>query len=130
YIYFLHIFEVVKYENFMLLKFTVENFRSLRDRIELDMTKSALKGHTGNYFKAREKKLLATSVIYGANASGKSGFLKAFRALEYLVIHSADFKPEKDLKPYEPFLLDEDNQDQPVRFEIDFISNGNHYEYL
>lgn len=114
----------------MLLKFTVENFRSLRDRIELDMTKSALKGHTGNYFKAREKKLLATSVIYGANASGKSGFLKAFSALEYLVIHSADFKPEKDLKPYEPFLLDEDNQDQPVRFEIDFISNGNHYEYL
>lgn len=114
----------------MLLKFTVENFRSMRDRIELDMTKSALKGHTGNYFEVEEKKLLATSVIFGANASGKSGFLKAFRALEYLVLHSADFKPDKDLKPYEPFLLDEDNQERPVRFEIDFISNDNHYEYL
>src|SRR5690606_19752422 len=75
-------------------------------------------------------KLWATSVKYRANASGKSEFLKAFRGLEYLVLHSADFKPDKDLKPYEPFLLDEDNQDRPVRFEIDFISNDNHYEYL
>ncbi|GGH20362.1 ATP-binding protein [Sphingobacterium alkalisoli] len=114
----------------MLLKFTVENFRSLRDRIELDMTRSALKGHTGNYFEAQDRKLLATSVIYGANASGKSGFLKAFQALEFLVLNSADFKPDKSIKCYEPFLLDEEAQDRPVKFEIDFISNETHYEYL
>lgn len=40
-----------------------------RDRIELDMTKSALKGHAGNYFEVGEKELLFTSVIYGANAA-------------------------------------------------------------
>lgn len=114
----------------MLLKFTVENFRSLRDRIELDMTKSALKAHTGNYFEAQDRKLLSTSVIYGANASGKSGFLRAFQALESLVLNSADFKLDKAISPYEPFLLDEDNQGRPVRFEIDYISNDNHYEYI
>ncbi|NGM62697.1 ATP-binding protein [Sphingobacterium sp. SGG-5] len=114
----------------MLLKFTVENFRSMRDRIELDMTKSALKGHTGNYFEAQDRKLLSTSVIYGANASGKSGFLRAFQALEYLVLKSADFKLDKTIASYEPFLLDEDSQGRSVKFEIDYISNDNHYEYI
>lgn len=113
----------------MLLRFTVENFRSLRDRIELDMTKSSLRGHTGNYFKAGDRTMLSTSVIYGANASGKSGFLKAFQALEFLVLNSSNFQLDKELGPYEPFLLDIDNQDKPVRFEIDFISEGTHYEY-
>lgn len=114
----------------MLLKFTVENFRSLRDRIELDISKTALKGHAGNYFEHQDRRFLTTSIIYGANASGKSGFLRAFQALEYLVLNSADFKLDKGIAPYEPFLLDEDNQNNPVTFEIEFVSNDTHYSYL
>jgi len=113
----------------MLVKFVVENFRSLRDRIELDMTKSALKGHEGNYFDIDGRKLLASSVVYGANASGKSGFLRAFKALKYMVEYSSTFRLDKGIDPYEPFLLDEENENNPVRFEIDFISNGMRYEY-
>lgn len=113
----------------MLLRFTVENFRSLRDRIELDMTKTALKGHSCNYFKTQDINLLGTSVIFGSNASGKSGFLKAFRSLQYLVIKSANFKLDKDISVYDPFLLDVDSQDKPVKFGIDFISNEVQYEY-
>lgn len=114
----------------MLIKFTVENFRSLKDRIGLDITKSTLKGHTGNYFEHQDSKLLTTAIIYGANASGKSGFLRAFQALEYLVLNSADFKLDRIIAPYEPFLLDEDSQNKPVSFEIEFISNGTRYSYF
>jgi AAA15 family ATPase/GTPase len=113
----------------MLIKFVVENFRSLRDRIELDMTKSALRGHDGNYFDMDGRKLLASSVIYGANASGKSGFLRAFKALRHIVIRSSSYKLDKAIPPYEPFLLDEDNERNPVKFEIDFVSNNVRYEY-
>lgn len=114
----------------MLVKFVVENFRSLKDRIELDINKSTLKGHIGNYFDHQDGKLLTTTVIYGANASGKSGFLRALQALEYLVLNSADFKLDKIIAPYEPFLLDEDSQSNPVSFEIEFISNDTRYSYF
>lgn len=113
----------------MLLRFTVENFRSLRDRIELDMTKTALRGHSCNYFKTQENAILRTSVIFGSNASGKSGFLKAFRALEFLVLNSSDFKLDKSISTYEPFLLDVESEEKPVKFGIDFISNDVQYEY-
>lgn len=114
----------------MLLKFTVENFRSMRDRIEIDMVKTALKGHAGNYFRVQDRSILNTSVIYGSNASGKSGFLRAIQALEFIVLNSADFKLDKNIPPYEPFLLDEDNVNQPVRFEIEFLAGELVYEYM
>jgi len=117
-------------EGIMLVRFIVENFRSLRDRIELNITKSALKGHAGNYFEHQDSRFLATTIIYGANASGKSGFLRAFQALAFLVLNSADFKLDKGIAPYEPFLLDEDNQNNPVNFEIEFVSNDIRYSYL
>lgn len=113
----------------MLLNFTVQNFRSLKDRIELDMSKTSLKGHAGNYFGNEDGKYLATSVIYGANASGKSGFLRAIETLEYLVLNSADFKLDRAITSYEPFLLDEDSKGGSVSFAIAFISNETHYEY-
>lgn len=113
----------------MLLRFSVKNFRSLKDATELKMTKSSLRGHSENYFNFKGLNVLASSVIYGANASGKSGFLRAFHALEFLVLESANFKPDRDIPPYEPFLLDEDNQLLPVAFEIEFFSNNSHYEY-
>ncbi|ERJ57353.1 AAA family ATPase [Sphingobacterium paucimobilis] len=113
----------------MLLRFTVENFRSLRDPVEMDMTKAALKGHSSNYFKTKDNTVLATSVIYGPNASGKSGFLTAFRALEFLVLKSSGFKLDKSISAYEPFLLDVESEEKPVKLGIDFVSNEVQYEY-
>lgn len=114
----------------MLIRFVVENFRSLRDRVEFDMTKSSLRGHTENYFDYDDRKYLRTAVIYGANASGKSGFLKAFSAIAYLVLNSSSFKLDKSIIAFEPFLLDEEREHTPVKFEIEFIHNGSHYEYI
>lgn len=49
------------------------------------MTKASLRGHNENYFKVEDRNCLGTAVVYKANASGKSDFLKAFGAIEYLV---------------------------------------------
>ena len=113
----------------MLLSIAVTNFRSIKDRVELTMLKSALKGLSNNYFSSAKKNILSSSVIYGPNASGKSGFIRAFQALGYLVNNSADFKPDKKIGPYEPFILDEKTSDQSVAFEISFLVNKIQYDY-
>jgi len=98
--------------------------------MEIDLLKTNIKGHSNNYCELKNDSVLYTSVIYGSNASGKSGFLRAFQALEYLVMNSSNFKPDKVIAPYEPFLLDEDSLNKSVRFEIEFISNEIKYEYI
>jgi len=109
----------------MLVYFAVSNFRSFKERAILDMRRTSAKGSPENY----HGDLLRSSVLFGANASGKSGFLRAIRALDYLVNHSANFKPNKDIPVYEPFLLDVGYQQRPVEFEVEFVSFEVKYLY-
>jgi AAA15 family ATPase/GTPase len=114
----------------MLVSFAVTNFRSIRERMEMTTLKSGLKGLISNYFKAPNKKqLLKSAVIYGPNASGKTGFLTALNALEYLVLKSGSFKPDDDMDTYEPHLLEKNYAKMPVTFEISFI-NQLQYDYI
>ena len=118
-----------KYED-MLISFAVTNFRSIKERVELDLSKSALKGAPNNYFKAPSRHiLLHSAVIYGPNASGKSGLLRAFKALEFLVVQSADAKPDQNIPPYEPHTLEVSYAKRPVVIEVSFIINKNRYDY-
>jgi hypothetical protein len=109
----------------MLVYFAVSNFRSFKERAILDMRRTSAKGSPENY----QGDLLRSSVLFGANASGKSGFLRAIRALDYLVNHSANFKPNKDIPVYEPFMLDVGYQQKPVEFEAEFVSLEVKYLY-
>lgn len=59
----------------MLLQFTVNNFKSIKDTINFSMATSAKDEE--NFFKIKKYELLKSAIIYGANASGKSNFLKA-----------------------------------------------------
>ncbi|SDS15587.1 hypothetical protein SAMN05216490_0639 [Mucilaginibacter mallensis] len=123
-------FVLVKKE-IMLLSFATTNFRSVRDRVELSMLKTGLKGLPSNYFKGNNKNLLLRSaVIYGPNASGKSGFLRAIKALEYLVKKSTSFGPDESIAPFEPHRLEKSCSGMPVTFEISFIAQKLRYEYI
>jgi len=114
----------------MLVSFAVTNFRSIRERMEITTLKSGLKGLVSNYFKSpNNKQLLKSAVIYGPNASGKTGFLTALNALEYMVLKSGSFKPDDDLDTYEPHRLEKTYAEMPVTFEISFI-NGLQYDYV
>ena len=114
----------------MIVKFSVTNFRSIREKAELKMEKTGLKGLNSNTFQGLKSiKLLKSAIIYGPNASGKSGFLLAFKALEYLVLKSTSFKPDEIIAPYEPHKLERKFSKSPVSFEIEFISKENRYEF-
>ncbi|MBI1192914.1 MAG: AAA family ATPase [Bacteroidetes bacterium] len=113
----------------MLINFSVKNFRSIRDVAEFSMIQTGLRGLKSNTFQSGNNRLTKTAVIYGPNASGKSGFLRAFKALEYLVLRSSSFKPGEKIAPYEPFKLSVNNVVSPVSMEIELSHGGNIYQY-
>jgi len=94
------------------------------------MFKTGLSGLVSNYFKCGNKKqLLRSAVVYGPNASGKSSFLRAIKAMEFLVLRSTSYKPDEGIDTYEPHALERSYAGKPVVFEISFIVNKQQYDY-
>lgn len=116
----------------MIVHFSVQNFRSIKDRVDISFEKTGLKGLPSNYFAAPAKtQLLKTAVLYGPNASGKSTVLQAFHALEFLVVNSTGFKPDQPISPYEPHLLDLATKNKAVKFHIVFFGSDRiKYEFV
>jgi len=118
----------------MILECTIKNFRSFKDKATLSMLaesgKSKVDNITTSFLKDdSEVRTINSAVIYGANGSGKSNFIKGIGALKYLVSESSDFKIGKDIRCYEPFELDVDSLDAPVEIEIQFVLLGIKYVF-
>jgi AAA15 family ATPase/GTPase len=122
----------------MIIEFAVTNFRSINDRQVMDFRTD---GQIGNKQmvdnialpkdRSHGNSLLKTMAIYGANASGKSNFIKALNALELMVLNSDSLKLDKPIPTYEPFKLDRISLNAPTIFEIEFIAKDKkryHYE--
>ncbi|MDN5212981.1 AAA family ATPase [Fulvivirgaceae bacterium BMA12] len=104
----------------MLSRIAIENFRSIKNRIEFSLEATSFKEHYNNLVEINSKKLLKSSVVYGPNASGKSNLLMAFTAIDFLVLRSANFTPNQEIGPYEPYLLDAASKNSSVKFELEF----------
>jgi len=115
----------------MLIDFSITNFRSIKEKQVFSMMPVAkVKERAENICTGNDFKLLKSMVIYGRNGSGKSNLLLAFKALQYLVNESSEFKVDNVIRAYEPFRLDADYKDKPVTFEINFYAqNGMRYSY-
>jgi len=116
----------------MLIRFSVENFLSFKDRQTLDMTAvpTCKERQEDNTFDLdSESKLLKTVVVYGANASGKSNLFKAL-AFFCSFIHnsSKDFQVDESIS-VKPFQLNLDTVKEPSFFEIEFKHNEEFYRY-
>lgn len=110
----------------MILNFSIENFRSIKDQINISFEATKQRELQDNYLNIPKiGSLLKSSVIYGANASGKSNMLIAFEAIKYLVLNSHTFPPGKPIDPYEPFKLDVGSKKRPVKLALDFIAIDN-----
>lgn len=119
----------------MILSIKIENFRSIKEPLILDLTsEKRLKENNllFNTFIEKDIEILRSLLIYGRNASGKSNLLLALKALTYLVEKSDSFKHEDKIGPYEPFLFDSNSKEKPVKIEIDFITveNKTRFKYI
>lgn len=120
----------------MLIEFSVTNFRSIKDEQVLSLLPSGRIRKFGAenrllvhpYYKQTET--LATAVVFGANASGKSNLLRALEALTVMVQEGHDSAIGEGAKAYVPFKLDRLSRELPTDFYIRFIANdGIQYEY-
>lgn len=67
----------------MLIKISVENFKSFDQKEELSMISSSkMQGNKSHRMKIKQTQLLKNAVVYGANASGKSNLVAAFAFME------------------------------------------------
>lgn len=115
----------------MIIEFSVENYRSFKDKCTLSMVAESSKSKIDNVFEhtmanGETVRLLKSAVLYGANASGKSNLLKALQSLCGMV-KTLSLAGE-NIKWYEPFLFDSDTQNAPTKFTLSFIGPSN-YKY-
>ncbi len=117
----------------MLVEFSVENYRSFKERQTFSMVASEdeamLSSNSFPMPKTKDLRLLTSAVIYGANASGKSNLLRAMQTLRNIVVSSASRMQMGDKFDIEPFLLNAESKKQPTSFEVIFINNQIRYEY-
>lgn len=116
----------------MLIEFSVENFRSFKEKQTFSLLASNDKAlieentfQTGKYF------LLKTALVYGANSSGKSNLFMALNFFKNFSIFSGPKSQSGEPIPASQFMLDADTQIKPTTFELMFIlpENGVRYRY-
>jgi AAA15 family ATPase/GTPase len=113
----------------MLTKFTIENFLSIKDPLEIDFTASSIKEHEDdNLIHYNNTKFLKSAAIYGANSSGKSNILKALIFVKKFILNSSKDQIG-DAIEVEPFRLNTQTENKPSKFEIQFLLNGIKYRY-
>lgn len=119
----------------MLIEFQVGNFLSFKDVVTFSMVASDIDSQDeeldeNNVFAVnQELKLLKTSAIYGANASGKSNLAKAMAFMRHFVINSSKEMQITDSIDVEPFRLNTETEKKPSYFQMIFILNKRLYTY-
>lgn len=116
-------------KSFMLLEFSVSNYLSLKTKTTLNLLATPIKEHIDtNIFSTGRYELLKGAVIYGANASGKSNFIKAMSTMRRLVLQSFEQSSADELDIV-PFLLNTETEGKPSFFEAVFLIDNVQYRY-
>ena len=119
----------------MLIEFSVGNFRSFRETVTLSMVAAKLTAKykeldENNVFEvAGAPRLLTSTAVYGANASGKSNLVAAMVFMREFVLNS-----QKETQPtgaigVERFRLSAETLGEPSHFEMVFVVDGKRYRY-
>ncbi len=110
----------------MLIQFTIENHRSIKDSAVISFAASKDKSLEACLLHPDEKRaLLPVISIYGANAAGKSNVLHALLTLKDMVAGDAAKLSKGQKLPWEPFA----RNDRPTSFEVMYIYGGVRYVY-
>lgn len=122
----------------MLIMFKAKNFTSFKDEVILDLRATSYKQHPSHVINISDDlKLLKTTAIYGANASGKSNLISAMFFFEKYIFdqfisknsnEDNILKEQKFKANLEPFMLT-NNINNVSEFEIIFYYNGKQIQY-
>ncbi len=112
----------------MLIRYSVENFMSFKERETLSLIpgKGTLKSNHKNSV-VKGIRTLKASIIYGANASGKSNLIKTIDFGRKMVLKGV--KPDSPIVIYKPHRLDTSVKDSSSRIEYEIQHKGKNYAY-
>ena len=109
----------------MLIKITVENFKSFDQKEELSMISSSkIQKNKDHRIKIKQTQLLKHAAIYGANASGKSNLCAVFSFIKDVLIHGLQFNSDNDF-----CRTKEENKNKESLFELQFTVGNHFYAY-
>lgn len=112
----------------ILLRFRVENHRSIRDEAELSLVRPSLttgRPKDGDWVDATTR----VAGIYGANASGKSTVVDALKFFRATIVESATSWSLRRSIPQKPFLLNPDSKSSPSGYAVDVVLGDTRYQY-
>ena len=117
----------------MLIKFSVKNYRSFKEKQTFSMKASPYDKDTIDRDNPRPRQidklnLLPVAAIYGANSSGKSNMLSAMGIMRDIIMSSVKINATDPL-PTDTFALDEAFIEEPTEFEVIFLMNKKTYRY-
>ena len=114
----------------MLIQFSVENYKSFKEKAVLSLVPSKDSSHENNISVLDSaEQVLNTIAIYGANAAGKTNLFKAFTTAILMIRKSNQLQKNDRLDGIVPFLFDKSMADQPTSFEFVFVNEGTKYVY-
>ena len=122
----------------MLCQFSVRNYKSIRDKITLDMRFTAISEQECQLIRESDgAQYLPFLVLYGPNGSGKSNVLNAVQALANRIIRpvrAAENCLITSVAPpiisIKPFAFDARSINAPTEFEICFRTQTAGYRYI
>jgi hypothetical protein len=121
----------------MIVEFSVGNFLSFKDIKKFSFV-GVSSEHEGQeysfenvFYSPDRTKLLKSSIFYGANASGKSNFIKAFGFVTNFILKSFinEYDSNENITGLIPFLLNNKNIVEPSHFEIIFFIGDTRFRY-
>lgn len=107
----------------MLIRFKVGNFLSFDEPQELSMISGETRSHPNHIHEFDDVNILKTSAIYGANASGKSNLIKAFKESKQMITLGVAIRANRY------FRSSQKNKNEPSYFEFEFKTDGKNYSY-
>ncbi|MFQ9013732.1 MAG: AAA family ATPase [Lacrimispora saccharolytica] len=110
----------------MLLEFSCSNHRSIRDEILFSAIAESDRTHAENIEKVADVEVLKSSVIYGANGSGKSNFIDAIAFVKNLVSNSINHQPGQGILQV-PHKLE--GYERKSNYKIQFVVDGIRYAF-
>jgi len=112
----------------MLISFSVQNWKSFRDKAEFSMVASRERQHGERIPRVAKYPLrvLPITAIYGGNASGKTNFFQALGFVQGLVVKGS--APDARIS-VQPFLLDDQVGQQPSHFRIELLVDDLVYDF-
>jgi len=115
----------------MLLDFSVGNFRSFKEIATFSMGASSAAEHSDTHIikKINYPKSLRSAAIYGANASGKSNFMRAVSFMRSFVINSAKETQIFEKIGVESHRLSIETTGKSSFFQVNFICGNTLYRY-